>query len=60
MEETDMAKFYGKVGYAKTVVTKLCVWKPEIIAREYFGDLTRNIRQYESAEFYQYDKFSIK
>ena len=55
-----MAKFYGKVGYAKTVVTKLCVWKPEIIARDYFGDLTRNIRQYESAEFHQYDKFSIK
>ena len=44
-----MAKFYGKVGYAKTVETKPGVWRPEIIEREYFGDLTRNARRYESA-----------
>ena len=44
-----MAKFYGVIGYAETVETKRGVWRPKIIEKEYFGDLTRNTRRYESA-----------
>lgn len=44
-----MAKFYGIVGYAETVEKRPGVWQPEIVEREYFGDLTRNMRRYESA-----------
>ncbi|NBI91912.1 hypothetical protein D3Z45_15360 [Lachnospiraceae bacterium] len=44
-----MAKFYGAIGYAKTVETKPGVWRPKIIEKQYFGDLTRNTRRYESS-----------
>lgn len=44
-----MAKFYGVIGYAETVETKPGVWRPKIIEKKYFGDLTRNTRRYESA-----------
>lgn len=43
-----MAKFYGVIGYAETVETKPGVWRPKIIEKEYFGDLTRNTHRYES------------
>ena len=42
-----MAKFYGVIGYAKTVETKPGVWKAEITEKTYFGDLIRNTRRYE-------------
>ncbi|MCI8992294.1 MAG: hypothetical protein HFG80_06140 [Eubacterium sp.] len=45
-----MAKFYGIVGYAETAETKPGVWKPIIVEKEYFGDLVRNTRRYESAD----------
>ena len=35
-----MAKFYGKIGYAETVETKPGVWRPKIIEKPYFGDLS--------------------
>ena len=44
-----MAKFFGRIGYVETVETKSGVWKPQIVEREYFGDLTRNVRRYESS-----------
>ncbi len=44
-----MAKFYGVIGYIETVETKPGVWKPKETRREYFGDLIRNMRRYESA-----------
>jgi len=43
-----MAKFYGTIGYAETIETKPGVWRPNIIEKEYFGDLLRNMRRYES------------
>ena len=44
-----MAQFFGRIGYVETVETKPGVWKPQIVEREYFGDLTRNVRRYESS-----------
>ncbi|MBO7452213.1 MAG: hypothetical protein J6U54_17945 [Clostridiales bacterium] len=45
-----MAKFYGKIGYAETVETTPGVWVPQITEREYFGDVTRDMRRLESAQ----------
>ena len=44
-----MAKFFGKIGYAKTKQTSPGVWEEEITEREYFGDLTRNTRRLQSS-----------
>ncbi len=44
-----MAKFFGSIGFAETVETAPGVWRPQITEREYFGDLTRNMRRYESS-----------
>lgn len=45
-----MAKFYGKIGYAEMVETTPGVHKERITEREYFGDLTRNIRRLQSGD----------
>ena len=45
-----MAKFYGPVGYAKTIETSLGVWEEQITERMYYGDLIRNTRRLQSAE----------
>ncbi len=44
-----MAKFYGIIGYIKTVERKPGIWKPEEIRKKYFGDLIRNTSGYESS-----------
>lgn len=38
-----MAKFYGKITFAKQVESKPGVWKDQVSTREYYGDLIRNI-----------------
>lgn len=45
-----MAKFYGIIGYIKSVEDKPGVWKDQITEREYSGDLTRNTRQLQTAD----------
>ena len=45
-----MAKFFGKIGYAVPVETVPGVWEDRITEREYFGDLTRNIRRLKSTD----------
>ena len=45
-----MAKFYGKIGFAKTVETTPGVWEEEIVEHEYYGDVIRNTRRLESAD----------
>lgn len=45
-----MAKFFGKIGYAETVETAPGVWVPQITEREYFGDVTRDLRRLDSAQ----------
>ena len=45
-----MAKFFGSIGYAVTSETKPGVYEEQIIEREYFGDVNRNIRKLENGE----------
>lgn len=45
-----MAKFYGEIGFAQQVESSPGVWKEEIVKRNYFGDLIRNIRQLQSTD----------
>lgn len=44
-----MAKWYGAIGYAKTVETNPGVWEEKITTRNYYGNLTRNFRRLESS-----------
>ena len=44
-----MGKWYGKIGYVKTVEISPGVWEEKPIEREYGGDLIRNIRKMESS-----------
>lgn len=46
-----MAKFFGTIGYAVTSETKPGVYEEQIIEREYFGDVNRNIRKLENSEY---------
>ncbi len=45
-----MAKFYGKIGYAKSVETSPGVWKKQITERNYYGELVRNTRSLQTAD----------
>ena len=44
-----MAKFYGNVGYIKTVEVDPGIWEEQAIVRPYYGDLTRNTSRYQSS-----------
>lgn len=46
-----MAKWYGKIGYAKTVEVKPGVWDEQLTERSYYGDLIRNARRLQSADY---------
>lgn len=41
-------KWAGIIGYAESVETEPGVWTEKITEREYFGDLTRNLRRLEN------------
>lgn len=43
-----MAKFYGAVGYSKTVEVKKGVWKQQVDKKTCYGDITRNTRRNET------------
>ena len=45
-----MAKFFGVIGYAETVETAPGVWTEQIIERNYYGDLIRNMRRLEAKD----------
>lgn len=45
-----MAKYYGAIGYGKSVETSPGVWTDEITERSYYGDLIRNTRRLESSD----------
>ena len=45
-----MAKFYGAIGYAKTVETMPGVWTEQITERDYYGDVIRNSRRLQSSD----------
>lgn len=43
-------KFYGVIGYAVTGEIRPGVWGETITKRNYYGDLVRNTRQFQSSE----------
>ena len=44
-----MAKFYGAIGYGKSIETSPGVWEDQITERMYSGDLIRNSRRLQSS-----------
>lgn len=47
-----MAKFYGAIGYAETVEVETAPgrWDEQITERNYYGDVIRHTRRFQSAE----------
>lgn len=45
-----MAKFFGTVCYSQTVETAPGVWTPVEDKRQYYGDIIRNSRKWNSGE----------
>lgn len=45
-----MAKFFGKVGFSKTIETAPGVFEDLIDPREYYGDIERQGRRWENSE----------
>ena len=45
-----MAKFYGKIGYAETTETTPGVWEEVITERDYYGDVTKLTRRWQSTD----------
>ena len=54
-----MAKFYGIVGYVKTVETEPGVYSEEITERTYFGDIIRNTRMLQNSSVGTNDNINI-
>lgn len=45
-----MAKFYGKVGFSKTVQTSPGIWEEEIVEKNYYGDILQDHRKWQGTE----------
>ena len=45
-----MANFYGCIGFAVTAETRPGVWEEEIQEKNYFGDVVRNTKRYQTGE----------
>lgn len=44
-----MNKFYGSIGYAELVETTPGVWTEQIVSRNYYGDVIRDLRRLQEA-----------
>lgn len=44
-----MAKFYGVIGYVKTVEVKPGIWDTQTTERFYYGDVTRATSSFQSS-----------
>ena len=44
-----MAKWFGKIGYAITEETEPGLWEPQIVEREYYGDMTNDRRKRQNS-----------
>lgn len=42
-----MAKYYGKIGFVRTVETAPSVWREKPIERNYYGDDDQRIRRFQ-------------
>lgn len=45
-----MAKWFGKIGFEEQVESAPGVWTPNIIEREYYGDVIRNTRRLRTTD----------
>jgi hypothetical protein len=45
-----MVRFHGEVGYGETLETAPGVWSDRITEVTYFGDVTRNTRNFDAAD----------
>lgn len=45
-----MAKFHGMIGYSNQVETTPGVWEDQPSEREYYGDVVRESRKWDSAD----------
>lgn len=45
-----MPKWCGKIGYGVTEETSPGVWTEEIVERQYYGDIIRNLRRLETSD----------
>lgn len=45
-----MAKWFGAVGYGGTGETRPGVYEERIVERNYYGDVTRNVRRYREGQ----------
>ena len=43
-----MSKYFGKIGYGVTEETRPGVYEPQIVEKEYYGDIVRNTRRLEN------------
>lgn len=46
-----MSKWYGKIGFGRTVENVPGVHEETIVERPYFGDVLRNFRRWQSGEY---------
>lgn len=44
-----MAKFYGNIGYIKTVEVDPGIWDEQVIVHPSYGDVERNTSRYQSS-----------
>ena len=45
-----MAKYYGTIGFVKSIETAPSVWEDEITEKTYYGDFVRDARHWETTE----------
>jgi hypothetical protein len=45
-----MSKFYGEIGYSITTEIRPGVYDETIVKRQYYGDLIRNTRQFQTTD----------
>jgi hypothetical protein len=45
-----MAKIHSTIGFVQTVEVSPGVWEEQIAERPYYGNLTRNVRKWNSSE----------
>lgn len=52
-------KFYGSIGFTETLETTPGVWEEIIVTHNYYGDVVRNSRRYESSSDKLNDNLNI-
>lgn len=45
-----MSKFFGRIGYAVNDEIRPGVWADKVVVREYYGDVIRDTRQYQTSD----------